>query len=608
MNTDAGEKTGRELPHGLFLASLAWPWGAYQHLYGSFGLFSVATLALFLAFVRSWIGNGRPAIPFDLFWPLGLMLSCAAGAFLATGSAVAQGLFWGVLAFVVALGSSVSPAAVCQALGLSVVSAGAVALLTVGSEFNYVFPTFFSATAGTVGAGPVSLADALAMFSWCACVGVILACDHRYMTRGVRCFVIAPAVLSCALSGILLLRRVLSVAPVLEPQFSMLSFPALPFALLCLYLAARAAARVVVVARYCRARVPAFLALAMAGAAVACAFLGAPPSAGLCFSLGLVAGLGIFNRFQVAKWKRPLFPFLIVAPVIAAHFFVLFPGDVRDYALQTNQWVDAGQPLAAARHLRRILARYPGEGTARLLLARIELTAGQLHAAADNFCLVARDRRASRGLPPPSEEMQNRFVEALRTEPAVEGGVTYERCLVALGREQEALSHLRGRVQGAGVTNFSAEPLSRALAAVLGIGHGDGALTRWTPAEVIGALRLCGPYTQSIQAPAGLPRHFLPAVLAARPVRGGRAVAVFVPQGQYGRTWSMPPCAPESGVAGESVWLDPERDEETGEWFVSLAGVAEVRLRGTPRVSLTEDPALDCCPGAGPWSIMCLLP
>jgi hypothetical protein len=177
-----------------------------------------------------------------------------------------------------------------------------------------------------------------------------------------------------------------------------------------------------------------------------------------------------------------------------------------------------------------------------------------------------------------------------------------------MGRANEAVALLKGRIKTGPALDVDPEPLRRALMSLLSGQAADPDLSDWTAAELLAGLNLCGASCQSVQAPGGIPRRYLPMVLTARPVHDGRMIALFYPGGQMGRTWLMTPCSGETPGEGESWWLDAGLDSETGEWFVPLAGSADVVFGDELRVSLTEDAALDCGPGAGNWAVMCLLP
>jgi hypothetical protein len=142
----------------------------------------------------------------------------------------------------------------------------------------------------------------------------------------------------------------------------------------------------------------------------------------------------------------------------------------------------------------------------------------------------------------------------------------------------------------------------------MGLPEEEAGLERWSSAELLAGLNLCGTYCQHIQAAAEIPRHLLPVVLAARPFQDGRMVTVFHPGGQFGRSWRMPPCTGQTPGEGEALWLDAAQDAETGQWSIPLAGAAEVFLCPEMRVSLIEDALLDCGPGAEGWAVLCLLP
>ncbi len=599
----------RRLAFGaVYAAAIAWPWGAYGQVYNGQGLFSAALAILTLVLVISWVRCGRPNIPFDLFWPAVLMGGGAA-AFWATGERnVAPGVMVGCGAFLLAVFGATNRTLACRALALSSLSAGCVAVLTVLAEFNKVFPTFFAQEGGTVGAGPTCVSDAVILFAWFFFAAMALFLGRRHLAWGAAAWLLPFAAACCGIALFVMTRRLHADLRTWNPNFGALAFPLLPLVLLGLYLVSQAAARVFVLAEsriFCSRTCLGVLLLLFA---LLSAFSGRFPPAGLCFSFGLIAALGVPRTLRNVEAVTVGWVWLLVVPLLAAHAVILFPGDARDYLRGAQRARKQSGIQDATDYLGLVLRRFPGESRARLELAELELERGQVEAAADTFAGAVRERRAAAVLGPCDEKSLHQFLAKVRQQAEGMAGIPYERCLIGDGKGKEAVTTLKSRVKAGPSIDIDAEPLRRALASLLGINEADADFGEWTASELLAGLKLCGSYCQSVQAPEGIPRLYLPAVLATRPLHDGRMVAVFYPGGQTGRTWRMGVCGGETPGEGDSWWLDAVVDGETGEWYAPLAGSADVCLGDEPRVSLIEDATLDCGPGAGGWAVMCLLP
>ncbi len=592
----------------VYCAAVAWPWGAYAQVYGGQGLFSGALVALALALAGTWVRRGRPGIPFDLLWPV-LLMGTGVAAFSVMGErSVPPSPILGCIAFLLAVFGAANQTLVYRALALSSLSAGCVAVLTVLAEFNKVFPTFFAAQGGVVGAGPAGLADALVLFSWSPVMAVALFAGRRNLAWRVASWLLPVSALCCGAALFLTARRLQESFCLWNPDYSVLALPTLPLVLLGLYLASRTAARVLILDAPCLVSLPRCLAGVLLICSLLLAFVGAFPPLGLCFSFGLVAALGVPHTRRNAEPIRLGWPWLVVVPVIAAHAVVLFPGDARDYLQQVRQVKGDSGAAGAAAFLDLVLRRFPGEAAARLEVAELELESGQVEAAADTFLAALRERRGSMVYSPSKSQAAVQFLDRLKERAAPRSGIPYERCLAGAGRTKEAVATLKTRVKAGPVVEVDLEPLQRALAALLGVETAKADLSDWTAAELLAGLKLCGDYCQSARAPEAVPRRYLPAVLTSRPTRDGRMIMVFYPGGQTGRTWRMPACSGETPGEGETWWLDPDVDADTGEWYTALAGSADVQFGNELRLSLLENASLDCGPGAGGWAVMCLLP
>ncbi len=597
----------------VYVAAMAWPWGAYQNIYWGWGLFSIACVALTLSLITFWVRQGRPNIPFDLLWPALLLGGCAAVLWTNGDRASSGSLAAGSGAFLLAVFGATNQMVVYRALALSSLSAVAVAVLTVLAEFNKVFPTFFAMPGGAVGAGQTHLADLLILLAWSTVVASALFVGRRNIRWKLGAWLLPLVSLCCGIAFYALARRLTGDFTAWNPGYSLLAFPALPLVLLCLYLSSRAVARVFVLAEPGMLSTPVCLGGLVLLFSLAHAFIGQFPSTGLCFTFGLITALGVQRTLRDTEAVKTGWAWVLVVPVLAAHAFMLFPGDSRDYVRQAQETRAKGGIQAAEDYLGLVLRRFPGEAAARLEVAKLELEQGQTEAAADTFLAVVREGRAQNVFSKPNEQDLSRFLALLKQRAEGASGIAYERCLVGAGRMEEAVKALRGRVavssdQGGIDPGVDVEPLRQALGGLLGAKVGDTLFSGWSAPELAACLKLCGPYCQTIQAPEGVPRQYLPAVLTARPLHDGRMVTVFYPGGQCGRFWRMNACNGETPGEGETWWLDTVLDGDTGEWYAPLAGSADVRFGGELSVSLLEDALLDCGPGAGGWAVLCLLP
>lgn len=592
----------------VYIGAMAWPWGAYQQVFHGYGVFDLALSTLFLALALSWVRHGRPNIPFDLLWPALLLLCGAAVCWTAGDRLAAQGILGGGIAFLLAHFGATNQTLVFRALAVSVLSAGCVAFLTLLAEYNFVFPTFFAHQGAAVGAGPTCLEEALLLFSWSfiAAFGVILG-RRSLLWKGVA-WLLPLAGLFCALAFYVIARRLRGELSAWSPNYTVLAFPTLPMALLGLYLASRVAARVFLLASPDFPSSRKLLGLILLAFALLLVFVGEIPSPGLCFCFGLVGALGVQRTLRSTEPLTIAWASLVVFPVLIVHAFFLFPGDARDYVSQVQRIRRAQGAQGAHDFLSLLLRRFPGESRARLELAKMELERGEIDAAVDGFIVALRESRASHIWDKPGPADVDAFLAQVRLKSANMTGISLEGCLAGAGKAQEAVSVLKSRITPGPDANIAPEILRRALSALLGGQETASYLGHWTASEMLAGLNLCGNPVQSVQAPADIPRRYLPAVLTARALRDGRMVTVFYPGGQMGRSWCMPRCTGETPGEGETWWLDPVLDGETGEWFVPLAGAADVTLGNEMRISLIEDARSDCGPGAGGWAVMCLLP
>ena len=599
----------RKWVHGaVYLGAIAWPWGAYEQVFHGQGVFSAALLALLLAFVVSWFRHGRPNIPFDVLWPVLLLNGGVAVAWGTGEGAAAPGIIIGCAAFLLALFGATSQTLVYRALAASLLSSGGVAVLTALAEFNKVFPSFFARQGGVVGTGPTNLVDALTLFSWSVMVAGVLFVGRRHLLSRTVSWLLPIVALACGAAFYLVARHLHNELRVWTPNYSALAFPMFPLLLLSFYLASRVAARVFVLAGFRLFCPETLLGLALLFFILVFALIGRFPSPGLCFSFGLVAALGVQHTFRNRETAKIGWVWLLLVPVLVAHAVLVFPGDARDYVRHAQQLKQEEGIQAAGDYLGLVLNRFPGESRARLELAGTELENGQVEAATDSFLASMRDRRATHVWGAPGSGEAARFLATLKLRSDGMPGIPYERCLAGVGRMQEALSVLRTRVHAGPNVDMDSAPLRRALISLMGGDETGPCLSDWSAAELLGGLNLCGTYCQTVQAPTEIPRRFLPMVLAARPVHDGRMVSVFYPGGQLGRSWHMPSCSGETPGEGESLWLEPVLDADTGEWYLPLGGVADIAFGDEMRVFLTEDTQRDCGPGAGNWAVICLLP
>ncbi len=589
----------------LCLGAAAWPWGAYGQLYDGCGVFSGVLAALLLALVVSWARSGRPSVPFDLLWPALLIIVGVALSWVAGNGGASPAIIVGCIAFLLALFAATDQTLVLRALAASALSAGGVAVLTVLAEFNKVFPTFFAQQGGAVGAGPTNLVDALFLFSWSASVACALFLGRRHRLSGGVAWLLPVAALACGTAFWFLARRLQNDLHAWTPNYGALAFPMFPLVLLSLYLASRVAARVFVLAG---PRPQALLAGLLLVYAFLCAVTGYFPSTGLCFSFGLIAALGVQRTLRNPDAAKTGLVWLLVIPVLAAHAVTLFPGDARDYVLQAQRLSKESGVQAARDYLALVLSRFPGESRARLEFAKIELESGQIDAATDNFIGAVCERRASHVWGQPDQGSVAEFLSRVKQLAENTPGIAYERCLVGVGKAQEAVEVLKGRVKTGPSVNIDSEPLRRALISLMGGDESGSYFNDWTAAELVSGLNLCGTYCQAVQAPAEVPRRLLPVVLATRPLQDRRMVSVFYAGGQLGRSWLMPPCSGQTPGEGEALWLEPVLDADTGECYLPLAGAADVIVGDEMRIVPTEDAQIDCGPGAGGWAVICLLP
>lgn len=608
IGQDRPVTSGNMLSGAVCLGAMAWPWGAYQQIYFGVSLFYAALAMCSVVFFLSLLRDGRPPIPFDMLWPVLLILSSAAVLCALGESSLATGIILGCCSFLLALFGATNQTLVFRALAASCLSAACVAVLTLFAEYNSIFPTFFSATGGAVGAGPTNLAEALVLFAWSFCLALALFLARHRIRWGVVAWSLPIAAFLCAAALAALTTRLHDQFSVWKPNFGILAFPGLPMVLIGLYMASRAAARIFMLPSPSLFSPRNLLAVLLLSAALALALFGQIPSPGLCFSFGLAAALGIQRTLRNTQPVTVGWSALLLAPVLVAHAFMLFPGDARHYLLHAQRRNQEAGCQAAQDFLRLVLERFPGESRARLELARYELERGQVDAAVDTFLGALRETRPSRVLDRPKQGVVDEFLVSLKSKTNSLPGICLERCLVGTDRVEEAVALLKSRINGGSGLNIDSEPLRRALASLMGGQENGLNLSAWNAAELVAGLRLCGPYCQAIQAPADIPRRFLPAVLVARPVHDGRMVTVFFPGGQLGRSWRMPLCTGGTPGEGESWWLDPAFEIDQGEWYVSLAGAAEVVLGNEVRLSLIEDARFDCGPGSGGWAVTCLLP
>jgi len=590
----------------VYLAAMAWPWGAYADIYRGHGVFSVALAVLAILMGIAWVRQGRPGIPFDLFWPAVLL---ALFAFLHLGTeqiSLSLSVLAGCAAFLLALSAATTRELVFRALAVSVLSAGCVGLLTVAADFNYVFPTHFAVRSAAVVGGPKSVSDALLMFSWAFVASIVLLVGCNRPVR--RVLWLLPIAAMAAVTALYFVARHLhSTCLAWQPNYQTLAFPALPVLLLAFYLVSRVAARLFLDAKEYPGTPGRPWGLLLLFFSLALAFLGTMPSPGICFTVGLLAAMGVRPPQHAPRPPRIAWAWLVMVPIVAAHAFILFPGDARNYAEKARALSAQGGTAEAGEYLGRVLTRFPGEACARMELARIELGCGQVEAAADTFCATARERRNSL-LGAPAAPDVDAFVENMKKAAGAATGIAYERCLAATEKVHEAILSLKARIKTGPVQDVEPEPLRRSLAALLGCTSSGTLFEDWTAAELLAGLGLCGEHCQFMQATPDVPRRYLPAVLTARPLEDGRLVTVFYPGGQIGRVWHMPRCTGETPGEGETWWLSPLLDSDFNEWCIPLAGSADVGFGDEMTIRLTEDRRFDCGPDAGEWSVLCLLP
>lgn len=592
---------------GTFCFSL--PLGAYQQLWGHWlGMANLSLFGLTLFFALKWAANGRPRIPFDLLWPailLGIWGLAVWGAGFEKGGMLALS----ALIFVLAVDASVGQHKPEVLLFLFLSATATTALTTVLSNYSMVFPTAFDNYSDTVAAGPLDVREAVFLFH----LGLMCAIGLVFLThRPSKWLLLLPMMLVMAgLECVLAAVKPDGTGTGLAWSFSP---PMLPATLLSIWLCARVAAKLTVAEGAFPDKTRHVWIVLVIVSAIAALCLEIMPGPAAALLLGLAASRGCPGvKGERLGWS--LAPPLIATIVLAAaHAVVVFPGEARDYESAVSTLVANGETEAARTRLERVLRVRPCEGRAQWWTAVVALEEGRVEEGADYFARSLANRPGAAVLPPVDDGMVESFITRMRNEsaelPENARGLAYERCLVAAGRADHALSLLSLRGEGsAGGGSSAPGPAANALARLMGSTELVKTFAGWDTSSLVRILSTANGLCGMEDAPAEMPPDMLPLVLCARR-QGERLVYMaFSPQGELGASLRMtPPMALEgANKFPEPVWLSPAREED-GEWWVSLAGIAEIRLSGGLEAHHHQPPRAEARMMPDQWMILCVLP
>ncbi len=567
-------------------------------------VFAAALAVLAVLCIADLAHAGKLHIPFELFWPILLLLALGGWAWLHGRSGLALCaafplVYWPTYHFARAR------ATLLNCLWLAAVGGGAAGAFSLAAQAGWLFPTVFSPATGARWGFAWDLVQGAQVLAACGLAGVVtvLGGTGRWARGG------------AAAAAALCFGALVSAGAEALPQANQWTGPPLPAdwmvwgaVLLGLWLTARTLAKLALsrMEDSTGLQMPLF-ALVAASALVWLALPGMPP----LVLVGLVALAGSYAQpsdVAFATSPPPRFLLPMAALLAAANLLVVFPGnpfDTRNYARAARGAIHAGQPEAAEARLLFVTALAPEERRAFLWLARARLAGGDPEGAATAFARTLGSEGAAL-LPPPTEEEADAFLSELRDYCAMlpEGrrGLAYERALLARGETANALTVLRSRARAArkSAPDMSPWPLARGLAALLNTPELAPAFAEWPAGELLGLYASFGAVIS--EAPPAYPlRRDLPLVLSAR-TRADTLLIVghslrHAFGGELMRGGALPR-AERSGRWAElfmTGWSDllPKR----GCWSSSFLDLARVRIAQTPEVRFDEQQDIMPPPG-----------
>jgi hypothetical protein len=487
----------------LYLLAFAWPFDIYQTIFPyGIRLDLGAVLLLVIPFGNSLYRGQKFRAPLEFIWPPALMLCLLSFAGVSGESSVMTRPFAYALCFWITLHLVDSRKCITRCLFLSGLGGAIAALLTLLSSAGLIFPTAFSLDTTAQLAFANTLSSGLLTLVW-TCVVMATLGMVKTLPKTTRITAWTGAAL-CATCLCLLLRQ---GAPGLFPPQpihwkSTHGLVVLVYSWFILRITAKT-----IVARM-EDRPGMHLPLILLSVILLFSFLIVLPDLpiGHAFLLALLASYALpsttrQNEIQtLAKW--PLIPVLALLVFNLSHIHPRATTDPRNYDYQASVLYGGGDTQQLLNYLERVDELAPREHRTNLWRARAHLQQNQPDQTADALIDALGHARAPL-LPDPSQAETNALLIELRDHvsalPEEERGLAYERALVALGQQTNALDLLKQRAPMAIPEQVSknmpaSHDLARDLAQKLGDPHLAETLEKWSMARL---------YTLLYPAPSG---------------------------------------------------------------------------------------------------------
>ncbi len=581
----ADPRSGGPWPRHLaaYALAFAWPWAVYETLPTVFfPLSALLAAALVVAAARDLLRGERLALPFELAWPLLLLVAVSvAHGLLRQEWSRAMSAVGGALCFASVVQTVRARDAVRHCLWLSAIAGGAAALVSLfvhyrpfhGLVLYSVFPTAFSTQTGATLAFPATLGEGALILCLCLvlALGTVCSKEYRRWQRLTALFAVIPLAAALAVIARLniewLLARWNRPWTVWTESTELTGWGA---ALVILWLLARIAAKLHVVREADPSGTRRALVVLLAVGGALAVGLSMPPRTGYAFLLALAACYAFPRRErEVAASAAPAWCCVLILPLIAwniLHVDVRNSSDPRNYEAFAVKYLESDPYLRLATRLEFINRRSPAERRTYYWEARAHLAKNNFEGATTAFRKALAPPGPGRPLlPPPAGRQVDEFLGLLRDKcsalPLDERGLACERALVAVGRPEDALALLRFRAEGHEALVCPTTALAQGLADLLGDRSLAETLAAWNAGELVRLFEQAGAHVGP--APARFPRRFLPAVGIAHWSDEEASLRVYAAGRHAGARATIESCG--QIVGNTCYWRNPRRARD-GVW------------------------------------------